>query len=199
MKVNTSVLAGMAVFAVFTGCVSGPGQVVVGGADDFRQLSSKIDPQDIRLTVEHMAESLLQDANVLDFTKGEKPVLDIEPMKNKSQMIVDMKSITDSIRMRLLRSRQFRFVDRSTSGADITIMDEQAQLGLVDPRKAIRSGQGTAAQMYLTGELTEMSNRAGRITDRYYKFSMILKDLRTQEVVWADEQEIRKRTTRPMF
>jgi uncharacterized protein (TIGR02722 family) len=189
----------MAVFAVFTGCVSGPGQVVVGGPDDFRQLSSKIDPQDIRLTVEHMAESLLKDANVLDFTKGEKPVLDIEPMKNKSQMIVDMKSITDSVRMRLLRSRKFRFVDRSTSGADITIMDEQAQLGLVDPRKAIRPGQGTAAQMYLTGELTEMSNRAGRITDRYYKFSMILKDLRTQEVVWADEQEIRKRTTRPMF
>ena len=199
MKVNTSFLVGLAMLAVFTGCVSGPGPVVVGGPDDFRQISTRIEPQDIRLTVEHMVESLLQDSNVLDFTKGERPVLDIEPMKNKSQMIVDMKSITDSVRMRLLRSRQFRFVDRSTSGADITIMDEQAQLGLVDPNKAIRPGQGTAAQMYLTGELTEMSNHAGRITDRYYKFSMTLKDLRSQEIVWADEQEIRKRTTRPML
>ena len=146
-----------------------------------------------------MAESLLQDSGVLDATKGEKPVLDIEPMKNKSQMIVDMKSLTDSVRMRLIRSRQFRFVDRSTSGADIAIMDEQAQLGLTDPSKAIRGGKQSAAQMFLTGELTEMSQRVGRIVDRYYKFSMILKDLRSGEIVWADEQEIRKVANRPMF
>ena len=120
-------------------------------------------------------------------------------MKNKSQMIVDMKSITDSVRMRLIRSRQFRFVDRSTAGADIAIMDEQQQLGLTDSRKAVRAGRQSAAQMYLTGELTEMSQQVGRVTDRYYKFSMILKDLRTGEIVWADEKEIQKRTKRPLL
>ena len=187
----------LALLAVFAGCATAPR--VYESELDRTPLTTRIEPQDIRRTVEKMTESLLSDANVLDFTKGERPVLDIEPMKNRSQMIVDMKSITDSVRMRLIRSRQFRFVDRSTSGADITIMDEQAQLGLTDPRKAIRGGQGTAAQMYLTGELTEMSNRAGRIVDRYYKFSMILKDLRSQEIVWADEQEIRKVANRPMF
>ncbi len=199
MKANISYFAGIAMLAVFTGCVSGPGPVVVGGANDFGRLSTKIEPQDIRLTVEHMTESLLSDSGVLDMTKGERPILDIEPMKNKSQMIVDMKSITDSVRMRLIRSRKFRFVDRSTSGADITIMDEQAQLGLTDSRKAIKPGQQSAAQMYLTGELTEMSQRVGRTVDRYYKFSMILKDLRSGEIVWADEKEIQKRTDRPLL
>ena len=199
MKSNFNFLAGLAMLAVLMGCVSGPGQVMVGNPDDTRRLTTKIEPQDIRLTVEKMTESLIADPGVLDATKGEKPVLDIEPMKNKSQMIVDMKSITDSIRMRLIRSRQFRFVDRSTAGADIAIMDEQAQLGLTDRRKAIRPGQQSAAQMYLTGELTEMSQSDGRTLHRYYKFSMILKDLRSGEIVWADEKEISKVTNRRMF
>jgi len=162
-------------------------------------LTSKIEAQDIRATVEKMAESLIADPGVLEVTNGERPVLDIEPMQNRSQMIVDMRSITDSIRMRLIRSRLFRFVDRSTAGADITIMDEQAQLGLTDRRKAIRPGQQSAAQMYLTGALSEITTKAGRTTDRYYKFSMTLKDLRSGEIVWADEKEIRKVASRSIF
>lgn len=199
MKSSISFFAGLTAFAAITGCVSGPGPVIVGNPDDTPSITTKIEPQDIRNTVEKMTESLLSDPGVLDATKGERPILDIEPMKNKSQMIVDMKSITDSIRMRLIRSRQFRFMDRSTSGADIAIMDEQAQLGLTDSRKAIRPGQQSAAQMYLTGELTEISQQTGRTVRRYYKFSMILKDLRSGEIVWADEKEISKMTTRPVF
>ena len=82
-------------------------------------------------------------------------------------------------------------------GADIAIMDEQAQLGLTDPRKAVRPGQQTAAQMYLTGSLTDIVNRVGNRSDHYYKFNMILKDLRTGEIVWTDEKEIRKVAHRP--
>ena len=77
MKANINFFLGLSLLAVFTGCVSGPGAVVVGRPDDFHQLSTKIDPQDINLTVEHMTESLLSDANVLNFTNGERPVLDI--------------------------------------------------------------------------------------------------------------------------
>ena len=199
MKASFNFFTGLTLLAAFTGCVSGHGPVVVGNPDDTRPLTTRIEPQDIRNTVEKMTESLLADPGVLEATKGEKPILDIEVMKNRSQMIIDMKNITDSIRMRLIRSRQFRFVDRSSSGVDITIMDEQAQLGLTDPRKAVRPGQQTAAQMYLTGELTDMSQSDGRTLHRYYKFSMILKDLRTGEIVWADEKEVSKVTVRPIF
>ena len=199
MKENIHFFVGLALFAMCTGCATGHGPVMVGSPDDVRPLTTKIEPQDVRVTVEKMTESLLADSGVLEATKGEKPILDIEPMKNKTQMIVDMKSITDSIRMRLIRSRQFRFMDRSTSGVDITIMDEQAQLGLTARRKAIRPGPQSAAQMYLTGELTEMTQTDGRTLHRSYKFSMILKDLRSQEIVWADENPISKVTRRPVF
>jgi hypothetical protein len=91
----------------------------------------------------------------------------------------------------------FRFVDKSTSGTDIEFMDAQAQLGLTDQKKAIKPGQQSAAQMFLTGALSEIKNQVGRTVDQYYKFSMILKDLRTGEIVWSDEKEIRKESVAP--
>ncbi len=197
MKTQIIPFVGCAMLIAVSGCASAP--YVYESELDRAPMTSKIEPQDIRRTVEKMAESLISDAGVLEATGGKRPVLDIEPMTNRSQMIIDMKSITDSVRTRLIRSRLFRFVDRSTAGADITIMDEQAQLGLTDPRKAIRPGQQSAAEMYLTGSLTDMVTRAGRTTDRYYKFTMILKDLRSGEIVWTDEQEIRKVSVRPVF
>ena len=151
-----------------------------------------LEPQDIRRTVEKMAESLLVDPAVREYAKETRPVLDIEPMKNRTQNVIDMKGLTDSIRTRLIRSRMFRFVDQSTAGSDIALMDNQAQLGLTDTRKAIKPGRQSAAQMYLTGSLTDMVGRSDRRVDHYYKFSMILKDLSTGEIVWSDEQEIRK-------
>ena len=45
----------------------------------------------------------------------------------------------------------------------------------------------------------DMVTHAGRATDHYYKFTMILKDLRSGEIVWTDEQEIRKVAVRPVF
>lgn len=188
---------GRLLFAVFgavllSGCSTFEKPSVYESELDRAPMSTKIEPQDIRRTVEKMTESLLSDAGVLEATKDQRPVLDIEPMKNRSGSAFDMRTITDSIRMRLVRSRRFRFVDRSTSGADIAIIDEQGQLGLADPKKRIRAGRQTAAQMYLSGTLTEMTSQVGRTTDHYYKFSMTLKDLSSGEIVWADEQEIRK-------
>ncbi len=195
MKNATLLLSLSLALGAATGCVSRP--VVDDSRLDYAATTTRIEAQDIRRTVEAMAESLISDPGVLEATGGARPVLDIEPMKNRSQMIVDMQSITDSVRTRLIRSRLFRFVDRSTAGADIAIMDEQAQLGLTDPRKAVRPGQQTAAQMYLTGSLTDIVNRVGNRSDHYYKFNMILKDLRTGEIVWTDEKEIRKVAHRP--
>lgn len=189
-----SLSAGLCVAAaaamMATGCASTPSVREV--PLDRAAKTSRLEPQDVRRTVEAMAESLLSAPGVKEAVGGGRPVLDIEPLKNRSTQHIDMVSITDSLRKQLLRSGLFRFVDRSTSGTDITIMDEQAQLGLTDPKKAIKPGQQSAAQMFLTGALSEMKTQVGRSMDEYYKFTMILKDLRSGEIVWTDEQEIRK-------
>ena len=38
-----------------------------------------------------------------------------------------------------------------------------------------------------------------KTTDRYFKFNLNLKDLRSGEIVWTDEQEIRKDEKRRYF
>ena len=195
MKQGLMAITGLAAVAMMTGCATTPAVREV--ELDRAPITSRLEPQDVRRTVEKMTESLLSAPGVKEAVGGTRPVLDIEPLKNRTTQHVDMVSITDSMRMQLLRSGMFRFVDTSTSGTDIEVMDAQANLGLTDPKKAIKPGQQSAAQMFLTGALTEIKTQVGRTTDQYYKFSLILKDLRSGELVWADEQEIRKESVRP--
>ena len=198
MNGNLFAMTGVAMAAMMiTGCATAP--TVREVALDRAPITSKLEPQDVRRTVEKMAESLLSAPGVREAVGGTRPVLDVEPLKNRTTQHVDMVSVTDSLRMQLLRSGLFRFVDKATSGTDIEFMDAQANLGLTDQKKAIRPGQQSAAQMYLTGALSEIKNQAGRTVDQYYKFSMILKDLRTGELVWADEREIRKESVKPVM
>ena len=181
--------------ALLSGCTT----VVTEVPLDRTAATTRIEPQDIRRTAEKMVESLLVAPGVKEFVSNRRPVLDIEPMQNRTMQHIDMTSLTESVRMQLLRSGMFRFVDRSATGTaatDVERINQEGQLGLVDPGKAVKAGQQTALDMYLTGTLSEIRNDSGRSTDEYYKFSMILKDLRTGEIVWADEQEIRKAATR---
>jgi len=163
---------------------------------DRKAMTAALEPQDVRRTVEKMVDSMLADQEFINEIGGKRPVLDISGIKNRSTMHLDMTSITDSIRTKLLRSRRFRFMDRTTSGDDLEFMNDQALNGLTDQSKAISAGQQSAAQMYLYGALTEMRQSVGGITDRYFKFTLNLKDLKSGEIIWSDEQEIRKEQTR---
>lgn len=166
---------------------------------DMKAKTAALEPQDVRRTVEKMVDSMLADQDFIAEVRGRRPVLDITGIKNRSTMHLDMTSITDSIRTKLLRSRKFRFMDRTNSGDDLQFMNDQALNGLTDQRKAVRAGKQSAAQMYLYGALTEMRDHTNGVTDRYFKFTLNLKDLESGEIIWTDEQEIRKEQTRSAF
>lgn len=162
---------------------------------DMKPKTAALEPQDVRRTVEKMVDSMLADQDFIAEVGGRRPVLDITGIKNRSTMHLDMASITDSIRTKLVRSRKFRFMDRTTAADDLQFMNDQALNGLTDAKKAVRAGKQSAAQMYLYGALTEMRDQTNGVTDRYYKFTLNLKDLSSGELVWTDEQEIRKEQT----
>ena len=166
---------------------------------DRKAMSAALEPQDVRRTVEKMVDSMLADQDFIAEIGGKKPVLDVSGIQNRSTMHVDMASITASIRTKLLRSRKFRFMDRTTSADDLQFMNDQALNGLTDQKKAVRAGRQSAAQMYLYGALTEMRDQTNGVTDRYFKFTLNLKDLSSGELVWTDEQEIRKEQTKSVM
>ena len=185
-----------AVAAVFSGCVTTTARET---QLDRKAMSAALEPQDVRRTVEKMVDSMLADQEFIAEVGGKRPVLDISGIKNRSSTHLDMASITDSIRTKLIRSRRFRFMDRTTSPDDLQFMNDQALNGMTDQSKAVRTGQQSAAQLYLYGALTEMRQQVNGVTDRYYKFTLNLKDLRSGEIVWTDEQEIRKESEKTLF
>ena len=166
---------------------------------DRKAMTAALEPQDVRRTVEKMVDSMLADQEFIAEVGGKRPVLDITGIKNRSSMHLDMRSITSSIRTKLLRSRRFRFMDRSTAADDLQIMNDQALNGMTDQSKAVKMGRQSAAQMYLYGELSEMRQHVDGVTDRYYKFTLNLKDIGSGEIVWSDEQEIRKQQETSVF
>lgn len=166
---------------------------------DRKAMTAALEPQDVRRTVEKMVDSMLADQEFIAEIGGKRPVLDITGIKNRSSMHLDMRSITSSIRTKLLRSRRFRFMDRSTAADDLQIMNDQALNGMTDQSKAVKMGRQSAAQMYLYGELSEMRQHVDGVTDRYYKFTLNLKDIGSGEIVWSDEQEIRKQQVTSVF
>jgi len=160
--------------------------------DRERPLTTEFDPDDARQTVETMVDSMMTFPPVLQILAEKRPVLDVTSVKNATYQQIDTKSLTDSIRTRLIRSGKFRFKDRSTSDEDIDIINEENELGLVNPDKAVKPGSQIATEMVLNGRIVEIKAERGRIKDVYYKITMTLKDLRSGEIVWTDEKELRK-------
>ena len=205
MKIQ--LLLGAAAAAILCGCAMTARETQL----DRQAMSAALEPQDVRRTVEKMVDSMLSDADFIKDVGGNRPVLDISGIKNNSTMHINMNMITSSIRTKLQRSRLFRFVDHTTAADDLQFMNDQALNGLTNQRKAVRAGQQSAAQMYLYGELLEMrqevDDASGNLlpvtfsstTDRYFKFNLNLKDLRSGEIIWSDEQEIRKSEHKPIL
>ena len=189
------IVNGMLVLALAAGAAGCATTVARETQLDMKPKTAALEPQDVRRTVEKMVDSRLADQDFIAEVGGRRPVLDITGIKNRSTMHLDMASITDSIRTKLVRSRKFRFMDRTTSADDLQFMNDQALNGLTDAKKAVRAGKQSAAQMYLYGALTEMRDQTNGVTDRYFKFTLNLKDLSSGELVWTDEQEIRKEQT----
>lgn len=197
MKRVWMMVMAVGVVVLVSGCASTG--VVRAPLDRERPISTNWDPDDARATAEKMVDSMLAFPPVLEITSQGRPVLDVDKLQNRTMQHIDTASLTDSIRTKLLRSGSFRFVDKNTMGTDIEMINNQNDLGLVDRSKAVKTGKQSAATLYLYGAITEIKNSAGRIVDQYYKITLNLKSLESGELIWSDEQEIRKERKKPLI
>lgn len=174
-------------------------QVQYGDPTALQTLSTDFGSSDLQQIAETMVDSLLTFPPVVEETSKRRPILMVDKVKNKSMQHIDMESVTDSIRARLIKSGKFRFVDRTTDDAAIEELKFQNDSGLVDKKKAVQFGQQSGAEYMLTGNFSEIKQRSGNVKDVYYKFTLNLKNLRTGVLEWSDEKEIRKTWKRSTF
>ncbi len=203
MHLKPTLLAALALLStggalLLTGCQSGP-RVAYGDAQAVETITTDFGSTDLQQIAEKMVDSLLVFPPIVEETAKRRPVVLVDRVKNKTMQHIDTESLTDTIRTRLLRSGKFRFTDRTTDPQLTEEIRIQQESGLVNPATAARFGKQIGAEYMLTANLSEITKRAGRTTDVYYKFTMNLRNLETGMLEWADEKEIRKQAVRSRF
>jgi uncharacterized protein (TIGR02722 family) len=158
-------------------------------------LDDRWNDSDSRFMAETMVESMLASEWMDEFkikNKGERPVLLVSSVRNRTDEIIDVQYLTDEIRTELIQSGQVRFV---TKGGRQEIAEEIAyqEGGAVDPAQAHHLGKQTGADFLLRGSVQSQVNARGSEKSVVYKTELQLVDLETAEIVWAENRKVKKR------
>lgn len=169
------------------------GNVAYGDAKAVELVTNEFGSTDLQAIAEAMARSLAQSVA----GAKTKPTVTIAPVRNKTSEYIDTKSITDSIRVQVLKSGTMRFmtdIEGMQNQTDELI--RQNQSGLYKKSSTAKVGQMEGAKYRIEGNITSIVKQSSSVKDVYYKFSLILTDVESGSIEWADEKEIRKTSKR---
>lgn len=174
-----------------TGRVSGDGDVQYGNPDDVETINTSWGSTDLQTTAEKMTQSLLS-SKWISRTEAQ-PKIRLREVRNYTSEHIDTKGITDKIRVKMLQSGQVRF------------LADTANLGDLFEERDLNEAATTRHQNHLmtdtdyivTGSVRSIRKLTKSVGDVYYQITLELTDPQSGEILWADEQEIRKTTTKP--
>ncbi len=178
-----------------SGC--GSKQFTQGNYDDLsedRLLDDKFNESDMRQIADTMVKSLTESLVIREAKKP--PVVLVTLVKNRSQEHIDMKSMTDKIKVTLIKSGRFKFTEKENREEMAGETEYQEQSGYVDSASARKKGRQIGAQYFLTGEITDRVQEVGSKKYVYYKCTFNLVNIESGILEWADEKEIRKYYTK---
>jgi penicillin-binding protein activator len=188
----------VAVLAVLlaAGCANTP-QVTYGNPEQVETVTADFGSTDLQTIAEKMVNSLLA-SPVL--ASGARPVFYVHTVKNMTDEHIDTRSVTDKIRVTLLKSGKVRFSAVNEVNDEILKqLEYQTKSGVVDPKTAHSAGSQVGADYFMFGEITSIKKSAGRVKDVYFKFTLNLVNIKTGLIEWADEKEIRKEAKKPLM
>ena len=100
MMRSAGLLAAVAGGLFFAGCVTTTKDV---DPTQRNTMSTKFSVDDLQQTVDTMVDSMLEFKPVKDLTAQRRPVLVVDKVKNSTSQYIDLESMTNSIRTRLIR------------------------------------------------------------------------------------------------
>lgn len=176
-----------------TGTPTVGNNVQYGDAKAVEQVTNEFGSTDLQTIAESMARSLGQSAAGYK----SKPLVTIADVKNKTSEYIDTRSITDSIRVQLLKGGTMRFATDIVGMQNQTDeLTRQNNTGLYKKSATAKVGKMEGAQFRIEGNITSIVKRTSNTTDVYYKFSLIMTNIESGTIEWADEKEIRKTSKR---
>jgi uncharacterized protein (TIGR02722 family) len=127
-----------------------------------------------------------------------KPIVALTHIDNKTSEHMDSDVLADKLQIEMIKAGSLRFVDRSKI-RDISKEFDLGGSGLVNPDMVKKAGNVLGADFLLAGDMTSISKSEGRNQLNFYRLSMRLVQVETDEVVWADDFEIKKASTKGLL
>ena len=167
-----------------------------------KHYDASYDFSDKKKIVDYLTASLLSVQQLPPSSK--KPVLIVYRVSNETSQHINTRGITDDIRLALLKSGKYRFINDAQRD---NILHEGAyqDAGYVDPALRFTQGKQLGADYILSGALRSIEKREPRqirLTKKkmiYYSLNLELTDLTTGEIAWADKVELARESSRPII
>ncbi|MDR2008026.1 MAG: penicillin-binding protein activator LpoB [Alphaproteobacteria bacterium] len=167
-------------------------------AVDKNTAGSAFSAMDQKMLVETLSNKLVNDQAFRAELGGEKPTLLIDTIKNKTSEHIDTESMTDTLKVGIVKSRMFSIINRDKM--DILAKENAiAQSGLGDSQRATELGRLWGAKYVMYGNFSSIVNFVGSQKQVYYKFTLIVQNIETGEEVWIDEAELNKVSKKGLF
>ncbi len=188
MKQLTTLMLSISLIA---GC-GGPKAFTRGTYEDpnvIQLLSDEFNENDLQLIAKKMVNSMVATPSITNLET--KPIVIVGKIENRTSEHIDTASLAEKVRTNLVQTGRFRFLAKEAR-QEIAEEYEYQQSGYVDPSKAKGPGQQTSADYLMTGGISSIIQQVGKDKLVYYKVTFNLTSIKTSEIVWTDEKEIRK-------
>lgn len=160
------------------------------------------DFSDKKQIVETLTDSLMSSSAIS--TEAGKPVIIVYGVDNETSEHINTGGITDDIRLALIKSGEYRFLNRKQR-SNVQAETNFQQAGFVPPEQRVSEGRQLGADYILSGTLRSIEKkqpRQWRLNKKeliYYSMNLELTNLESGEISWADNVEIAREASRPII
>jgi len=199
MEKYRKIVISIVTLSIFSGCGAVDaynGDIGYVNTQNIEQTTLNFGSTDLNMIAEKMVISLLQ---ALAFDEKNKPVIVLSHVKNKTNEQIDTKSITDKIKISLIKSGLVRVSLYNEIGDELKSELSYQASEYVKKGTAKQIGNQIGADYKLYGEITSIEKSDGEKIDIYYKITLNLVNIESGIAVWADEKEIRKIGAKSLF
>lgn len=172
------------------GMVGYDSNVKYGDAKAVETVTADFGSTDLQSTAEALTQSLLESRYISK--APQPPKVRLRAVNNLTYEHIDTKVITDKIRIKLLKSGQVRFL---ADTANLNQVKDERELTASATANKVNKALSDSDYI-ITGNVRSIKKANDNVKDVYYNVSMELVDPQSGEILWADEKEIRKVTSK---
>ncbi|MEZ4743738.1 MAG: penicillin-binding protein activator LpoB [Bdellovibrionota bacterium] len=154
---------------------------------------------DARKSAEVLIKSMLVKPWLKNFKSrhdGQRPVLIIDDVENRTDEHLDIKALMEAIRDELINSGKIRFVNASRRQKILDEIKYQQESGRVSSSSAKKKGRQTGADFLLGGAISSSVHSMDELKTVTYQVNLILTNLESAEIEWSQKHSIKKRFKR---